>query len=86
MTGASLSYALITPARNEETFIERTLRSVVEQTRLPGRWIVVSDGSTDGTDAIVERYARLHAWIELYRRIEGRWVRVGNVSNFAESL
>jgi cellulose synthase/poly-beta-1,6-N-acetylglucosamine synthase-like glycosyltransferase len=49
----SLSYALITPARNEAESIERTLQSVVMQTKLPIRWIVVSDGSTDETDEIV---------------------------------
>jgi glycosyltransferase involved in cell wall biosynthesis len=70
----SLSYVLVTPARNEAKFIERTLRSVVEQTRRPMRWIVVSDGSTDGTDEIVQRYADRHAWIELLRldRPDGR--------------
>jgi biofilm PGA synthesis N-glycosyltransferase PgaC len=59
------SYALITPARNEAAFIERTILSVVVQTVKPVRWIIVSDGSTDGTDGIVKRYGWLHQWIEL---------------------
>jgi biofilm PGA synthesis N-glycosyltransferase PgaC len=63
----SLTYALITPARNEAQFIERTLESVVSQTQLPIRWIVVSDGSTDGTDELVQQYVRRYAWIELLR-------------------
>ena len=50
---------LITPARNEEAFIEETIRSVLAQTVLPRRWIIVSDGSTDRTDDIVQRHARL---------------------------
>lgn len=61
----TLRYALVTPARNEAEFIERTLESVVRQTLPPIRWIVVSDASTDGTDAIVQRYAQRHPWIEL---------------------
>lgn len=65
--GSTLSYALVTAARNEERLIEQTLRSVVEQSKLPIRWIIVSDGSTDGTDAIVQHYARQHDWIELMR-------------------
>ena len=65
-----LSYALVTAARNEEQFIERTLQSVVMQTRLPIRWIIVSDGSTDGTDAIVRDYAQRYRWIDLLR-VEG---------------
>jgi len=66
-TKALPSYVLITPARNEAAFIERTLESVVAQTVLPLKWAVVSDGSTDGTDAIVERFAARHPWIELLR-------------------
>src|SRR5579863_1046911 len=65
-------YVLITPARNEATFIEVTLKSVVAQTCLPLRWVIVSDGSTDGTDEIVRRYAASHRWIELLRMPERR--------------
>jgi glycosyltransferase involved in cell wall biosynthesis len=54
---------LITPARNEEAFIDRTIQSVVNQTVLPMRWVIVNDGSTDGTAAIVARHAALHDWI-----------------------
>lgn len=61
------SYVLITPARNEEKYIETTIRSVVEQTYLPKKWVVVSDGSTDSTDAIVQQYAASFSWIELVR-------------------
>jgi glycosyltransferase involved in cell wall biosynthesis len=61
------SYVLITPARNEARFIELTLKSVVAQTVPPLRWVIVSDGSTDGTDEIVERYTARYAWIELVR-------------------
>lgn len=61
------SYAIITPARNEADFIEDTLKSVVAQSILPVRWVIVSDGSTDGTDEIVSRYAASHPWIELVR-------------------
>ena len=62
------TYVLITPARNEAQFIELTIRSVVAQTVRPLRWVIVSDGSTDGTDEIVEKYAQQHPWIELVSR------------------
>jgi poly-beta-1,6-N-acetyl-D-glucosamine synthase len=65
-------YALVTPARNEAKLIEQTLEAVVQQTLKPARWVIVSDGSTDGTDAIVLRYATQHAWIELLRLPEDR--------------
>jgi glycosyltransferase involved in cell wall biosynthesis len=64
----SLRYLLITPTKNEEEHIEATIKSVVAQTHRPTRFLVVSDGSTDRTDEIVEHYVRQHDWIELYRR------------------
>lgn len=60
-----LNYVIITPARNEAQFIESTLQSVVAQTVRPLKWVIVSDGSTDETDAIVARYSAKHSWIEL---------------------
>jgi glycosyltransferase involved in cell wall biosynthesis len=66
----ALRYVLITPARNEAAFIELTLKSVTAQTVKPLRWIIVSDGSTDGTDEIVKRYAADYQWIELLRTPE----------------
>jgi biofilm PGA synthesis N-glycosyltransferase PgaC len=66
------SYVLITPARDEAEFIELTIKSVVRQTVLPLRWVIVSDGSTDGTDEIVKKYAVEHSWIELVRMPERR--------------
>jgi glycosyltransferase involved in cell wall biosynthesis len=67
-----LTYALVTPARNEAAFIEQTILSVATQTVPPTRWIIVSDGSTDGTDEIVRRYMASHPWIELLRMPEHR--------------
>ena len=65
---APLALALITPARNEADLIEATIQSVLAQTVRPVRWIIVSDGSTDGTDDIVARYTRDHPWITLLQR------------------
>jgi glycosyltransferase involved in cell wall biosynthesis len=64
------SYVLITPARNEAQFIESTLKSVVAQTVPPLKWVIVSDGSTDGTDEIVRRYLDSYRWIQLLRMPE----------------
>ena len=65
-------YVLITPARNEAKFIELTIKSVVAQTVRPLKWVVVSDGSTDGTDELVSKYAAVYPWIELVRLPERR--------------
>ena len=59
------AYVLITPARNEERFIEKLIQSVISQTFLPVRWIIVNDGSTDATASIVSRYLVKREWIEL---------------------
>ena len=63
----NLSYVLITPARNEEAYIEKTIRSVISQTVLPKKWVIVSDGSTDQTDDIVKKYVSKNTWMELVR-------------------
>jgi poly-beta-1,6-N-acetyl-D-glucosamine synthase len=64
----SSSYAIITSAYNEERFIDLTLKSVAAQTILPVRWVIVSDGSTDRTDEIVEKYSARHQFIKLLRQ------------------
>lgn len=66
------SYVLVTPARDEAQFIRGTIESVVAQTRPPAKWVIVSDGSTDGMDNMVTRYAAEHPWIELVRMPERR--------------
>ena len=66
------SYVLITPARNEAAYIELTLKSVVSQTVRPLKWIIVNDGSRDGTDDIVRKYAATNSWIELIQMPERR--------------
>lgn len=58
---------LVTPARNEADHIEKTIHAVVSQTILPKQWVIVSDGSTDRTDEIVNQYAQLHDFIRLVR-------------------
>lgn len=65
-----MKYALITPARDEAEFIGLTAESVIAQTDRPVKWVVVSDGSTDGTDEIVRQFAARHDWIELVRMPE----------------
>ena len=51
-------YVLITPARNEEAFIEKTIESVINQTVLPAKWVIVNDGSTDTTGTIAHSMPR----------------------------
>jgi biofilm PGA synthesis N-glycosyltransferase PgaC len=63
-----MKYVLITPAHNEEAFIDKTLASMVAQTVLPERWVIVDDGSSDRTAEIIQRYAKRFSWIRLVQR------------------
>jgi len=59
----------MTAAYNEEAYIEKTIQSVLAQTQLPKRWVIVSDGSVDCTDEIVQSFARKHAFINFLRNV-----------------
>ena len=65
-------YVLITPARNEEANIEKTIQSVVLQRIQPIKWIIVSDNSTDRTDEIVNNYRSKFNFIELVKKTSGK--------------
>lgn len=64
-----MKYYLIIPTYNEEKFISLTLQSLVEQTVLPSKVVVVNDNSTDGTGAIIEEFAKQYPWISLVNKI-----------------
>ncbi len=67
MLTPTLTYVLLTPARNEAGYIRGTLDSVVHQTHKPLKWVVVSDGSTDETDDIIQHYAAKYDFIHYLR-------------------
>ena len=60
-----MAYALISPCRNEQDYMRRTLDSVVAQTVRPDVWVVIDDGSTDRTPEILAEYAAAHDWIKV---------------------
>jgi glycosyltransferase involved in cell wall biosynthesis len=62
------NYVLITAARNEEKYIENTIKAIIAQTVLPVKWIIVSDGSTDRTDEIVMQYTTQYNFLTLVRK------------------
>ena len=64
------AYVLATAAYNEEAYLEKVLDSVVSQTVRPKKWIIVSDGSTDRTDEVVQKYAGQYPFIQLLRITE----------------
>lgn len=65
---SSTKYVVITPVRNEALYLEESIASVVQQTIRPVEWIIVDDGSTDETGAILDRQASQHNWIRVVHR------------------
>jgi glycosyltransferase involved in cell wall biosynthesis len=61
-------FVIITPAHNEEAFIEETIRSMLRQRVRPMQWLIVNDGSTDRTRDIVAAHAAQHGFIRLIDR------------------
>jgi biofilm PGA synthesis N-glycosyltransferase PgaC len=68
MTRDRCKYVIISAVRDEEKFIEGTVSSIVGQTIRPSQWIIVDDGSTDGTGDIINGYARQYPWIRACHR------------------
>ncbi len=61
-------YVIITPARDEEAHIGKTVLAVSGQTIQPAQWIIVDDGSSDKTGEILDRAARAYPWITVLHR------------------
>lgn len=56
---------LISPVRNEEDYLEKTIESVAKQTLLPVEWLIVDDGSTDKTSQILAQATKEYPWIHI---------------------
>lgn len=67
-TVSSRAYLLVSPCRNEAEYMRRTLDSVIAQSVPPAKWIIIDDGSTDDTPAILADYAARHPFIHVVTR------------------
>lgn len=56
LRGSTGTYVIITAAHNEEDYIEKTLLSVIKQSVLPIKWVIVNDRSIDKTEEIIRQY------------------------------
>ncbi len=80
--------AIITPVRNEKEHIGTTIRCMADQTLLPALWVIVDDGSTDGTTEIIEERAAGHSFIK-HVIVPDRGFRkpaVGVIESFYEGM
>ena len=64
----NITYVLVTVAYNEEDRIEQVIQCVINQTFIPKKWFIVSDGSTDRTDEIIQDYSEKIDFIEYVRQ------------------
>ena len=65
---SQMKYYIIIPTYNEEKFIALTLQSIVEQTVLPSKVVVVNDGSTDKTEEIIQSFCDKHSFFSLVNK------------------
>jgi len=77
-------YIIVSPVKDEEAWIERTILAVVRQTVRPLRWLIVDDGSCDGTPEILKRYSKEHEWITVLTvgRDGGRQLGTAEIAAF----
>ena len=77
MGGKTPRIAIISPCRDEEATLERTIACVRAQTRLPELWVIVDDGSRDRTAEILERAAAAMPWLRVVRRADRGYRKLG---------
>jgi biofilm PGA synthesis N-glycosyltransferase PgaC len=61
-------YVVITPVRNEQENLPRTIVSMAQQTVRAWKWVIVDDGSTDATGRIADEARAQYPWIEVVHR------------------
>src|SRR5215470_15970571 len=64
----NISYVVVTPVRDEEEYLPLTFQSILSQTIRPTEWVIVNDGSKDGTGRLIDEYAAQYPWIKAVHR------------------
>ncbi|PSR15355.1 MAG: glycosyl transferase family 2 [Bacteroidetes bacterium] len=79
-----MNYAVIIPVYNEELYLAAALDSLMAQSLLPSQVIIVNDGSTDGTPAIIAQYSQQYSQLKVVHKQEKKTYRIGGtvVENF----
>jgi poly-beta-1,6-N-acetyl-D-glucosamine synthase len=86
--GSHRRYVLISPCRDEIKYIRVTLDSVLNQTIRPALWVIVDDGSTDGTQDVLADYASRFSFIKIITRTNrgDRLLGKGVIDTFNDGL
>ncbi|MCZ2076654.1 MAG: glycosyltransferase family 2 protein [Bryobacterales bacterium] len=77
MEGRKTNYVIVTPVRDESAHVPKTIDSVFNQTIKPKEWVIVNDGSTDGTAAVIENAAKACEWLHPIHRCDRGYRRPG---------
>lgn len=79
---------IVTPVRDEERHLALTIESVVAQTARPAEWVIVNDGSSDGTAKIADQAAATYEWIQVVHRADRGFRKAGEgvVAAFSDGL
>ena len=84
-TSSEPQLSIIVPAFNEEKTIQNVLEALDKSLPKGSEVIVVDDGSSDGTVAIVEKFAAKHKSVRLIRQPQNRGKTAALVTGFAQS-
>jgi glycosyltransferase involved in cell wall biosynthesis len=76
-------YVIVSPVKDEDPYIETTIRSVINQRVRPIVWLIVDDGSRDRTAEIVKNYCKRYSWIQLLTIDRDAVKRVGRAEVIA---
>jgi len=68
---------VVTPVRDEEEHLRSTIESMIHQTLVPQEWVIVNDGSKDGTGKIIDDYSRQYPWIKAVHRQDRGFRKAG---------
>ncbi len=79
-------YVIVTPVKNEEKFIGQTINAAINQTIKPQQWIIVNDGSTDGTGEIIQHFAAKFPWIQEIQNQKSDLRKVGGQAALMRGL
>ena len=61
-------FAIVTPVKDEINFFPKTVNSILSQEVKPQKWIIIDDGSEDGTTELIKKAEKENDWIEgIYR-------------------
>ena len=79
---------IISPVRDEESTLEKTIACMEAQTCPPVEWVVVDDGSTDRTPQILQEAAARIPWLRIHRRADRGFRKLGGgvIEAFNEGL